>query len=135
LTTYVVRRFMESILVLVGVTLVVFLLLQVAGDPAAIMLSGTGATEADLQNLRHDLGLDQPVMLRYLQLITGLVLRGDLGESLRFRRPALGIVLQRFPATRSLQLWPFLFRLSWRFRWECFRLRAPTASGTTSGGC
>ena len=98
---YILRRLVQSIFVLVGVTLLVFVLLQVAGDPVVIMMSGTGTSEAQLQEMRRELGLDEPAPLRYGRFLAGLV-RGDLGHSLRSNRPALPLVLDRMPATLLL---------------------------------
>ena len=98
---YILRRLVQSIFVLVGVTLLVFVLLQVAGDPVVIMMSGTGTSEAQLQEMRRELGLDEPAPLRYGRFLAGLV-RGDLGNSLRSNRPALPLVLDRMPATLLL---------------------------------
>jgi peptide/nickel transport system permease protein len=89
---------------------VVFVLLQVAGDPVVIMLSGSGATEQQLQDLRRELGLDAPAPVRYLRFIAGLV-RGDLGNSLRSNRPALPLVLERMPATLLLTTSALAFSL------------------------
>lgn len=98
---YVLRRLVQSVFVLLGVTALVFALLQVAGDPVLIMMSGSGTSEAQLQQLRHDLGLDDPPPVRYGRFLGGLV-RGDLGNSLRSNRPALPLVLDRMPATLLL---------------------------------
>jgi len=98
LTRYLLRRLGQSALVLILVTMAVFGLLQVAGDPVVIMLSGTGASEEQLQSLRRELGLDAPAPVRYLRFLGGL-LRGDLGKSLRFNQDAMGLVLERLPAT------------------------------------
>ncbi len=108
---YVLRRLLQSVLVLLGVTIVVFVLLQVAGDPVVIMLSGSGATEQQLQELRRDLGLDAPAPVRYARFIAGLV-RGDLGKSLRSNRPALPLVLERMPATFLLTVSALIFSLA-----------------------
>lgn len=98
---YIMRRLVQSVAVVVGVTLLVFMLLQVAGDPVVIMLSGTGADEAQVNELRRDLGLDAPTPVRYGRFLAGLI-RGDLGNSLRSNRPALPLVLERMPATLLL---------------------------------
>jgi peptide/nickel transport system permease protein len=108
---YVLRRLLQSVLVLLGVTIVVFVLLQVAGDPVVIMLSGSGATEQQLQELRRELGLDAPAPVRYARFIAGLV-RGDLGKSLRSNRPALPLVLERMPATFLLTASALIFSLA-----------------------
>ncbi|MGQ0571236.1 MAG: ABC transporter permease [Armatimonadota bacterium] len=98
---YIFSRLAQALLVLVGVTLIVFILLQVAGDPVVIMMSGTAITEAELQAMRHELGLDAPAPLRYVRFVLGL-LTGNLGNSLRSGRPALPLVMDRVPATLLL---------------------------------
>ncbi len=93
---YVIRRAMQSLLLLLGVTLIVFLLLQITpSDPAVVML-GENATPEALAALRESLGHEQ--YLSYL----GSVLRGDWGTSIRSGRPALAIVAERLPATFEL---------------------------------
>src|SRR5262245_66343902 len=67
------------------------------GDPAEIML-GSQATQADLERLRAELGLTQPLYIQYVHWL-GLVVRGDLGRSIWMKRPVLGEVLERFKAT------------------------------------
>lgn len=101
LFSYIIRRLFQSIFVLLGVSLIVFMLVPLAGDPVLIMLSGTGATEADLQELRAELGLDDPLPIQYLWYLAD-VARGDLGKSLRSKQPALSLVLNRLPATAQL---------------------------------
>jgi peptide/nickel transport system permease protein len=87
--------------VLLGVSVIVFLVLHLApGDPAEIML-GANANKEDLDRLRTQLGLDQPLHVQYLHWI-GHVARGDLGRSLWMKRPVLGEVLERFKATLLL---------------------------------
>lgn len=98
---YILRRLVQSVGVLIGVTFLVFLLLQVAGDPVVIMMSGSGASEQQLDQLRRDLGLDDAAPVRYGRFLAGLV-QGDLGNSLRSNQPALPLVLDRMPATLLL---------------------------------
>ncbi|HEV8383523.1 MAG TPA: nickel ABC transporter permease [Candidatus Acidoferrales bacterium] len=81
-------------------TLVFLLIHIVPGDPVQQML-GEGARAEDLQQLRHALGLDQPLLVQYGKYLSGLV-RGDWGESFRFQLPVFKIVLQRYPATLEL---------------------------------
>jgi ABC-type dipeptide/oligopeptide/nickel transport system permease component len=88
-------------LVIVGVSIIVFILVQLAGDPVVLMLAGTGASEADLQALRAELGYDDPVVVQYVRY-AGNALRGDLGNSLRFKQPAVNLVAARLPATALL---------------------------------
>jgi ABC-type dipeptide/oligopeptide/nickel transport system permease component len=86
---------------LLGVLLVTFLLLYVApGDPVQAMV-GERSDPATLARLRAELHLDQPLPVRFLRYVGGVV-RGDLGTSYITRRPILGDLLQRFPATLRL---------------------------------
>ncbi len=110
MTRYLVRRLFQSIFVLLGVSIVVFLLVQMSGDPVLQMLAGTAATEADLQALRAELGYDDPLFVQYGRyLLTAL--QGDLGDSIRFKRPALELVLDRLPATALLAVTSLFFAL------------------------
>lgn len=95
MTTYFIKRVLALIPVLIGVTLLVFLIMQLApGDPAKIML-GTKATETSLTQLRHELGLDQPLHVQYLRWI-GRVLQGNFGRSIQLKREVLPFLLDRF---------------------------------------
>jgi len=87
--------------VLFGVSIIIFMVLHLSpGDPAEIML-GSQATQADLERLRAELGLTQPLYIQYVHWL-GLVVRGDLGRSIWMKRPVLGEVLERFKATLVL---------------------------------
>jgi peptide/nickel transport system permease protein len=98
---YVVRRLLLLVPVLLGVSVIIFMVLHLApGDPAEIML-GSQATQADLERLRAELGLTQPLHVQYVHWL-GLVARGDLGRSIWMKRPVLGEVLTRFKATLVL---------------------------------
>ena len=98
---FLARRLLHLGPVLLGVSLIVFLVLHLApGDPAEVML-GANANKEDLARLRTQLGLDQPLYVQYLTWISH-VARGDLGRSLWMKRPVLGEVLERFKATLLL---------------------------------
>jgi len=98
---YLARRLLLAVPVLLGVSIVVFMVLHLSpGDPAEIML-GSAATKEDLARLRADLGLEEPLPVQYARWI-GHVARGDLGRSLWMRRPVLPDVLDRFRATLLL---------------------------------
>jgi len=87
--------------VLLGVSVIIFMVLHLApGDPAEIML-GSQATQADLARLRAELGLTEPLSVQYVRWL-GLVARGDLGRSIWMKRPVLAEVLGRFKATLVL---------------------------------
>ncbi|MFI5182054.1 MAG: ABC transporter permease [Thermoanaerobaculia bacterium] len=81
-------------------TVVFFLIHMIPGDPAAAML-GEGAAPGDVESLRHDLGLDQPLLTQYGAWLSGLA-RGDLGRSLQTRRPVTGEIRRAVPATAAL---------------------------------
>jgi len=100
-TRFLARRLLQLGPVLLGVSVIVFLVLHLSpGDPAEVML-GANANREDLERLRHQMGLDQPLHVQYLTWI-GHVARGDLGRSLWMKRPVLGEVLERFKATLLL---------------------------------
>ena len=81
----------------------VFLMIHIVpGDPVLQML-GQDARVEDLEQLRHTLGLDQPLGVQYVRYLEGLA-RGDWGRSMRYAAPVRSIVLQRFPATLELSL-------------------------------
>ena len=99
--TYLVRRLLLVGPVLLGVSVVVFMVLHLSpGDPAEIML-GPQATREDLERLRTELGLTEPLPVQYARWL-GHVVQGDLGRSLWMKRPVLGEVLGRFQATLIL---------------------------------
>jgi peptide/nickel transport system permease protein len=87
---------------LFGVTLVIFLLIRISGDPTQLLLPET-ATPEDRALFRRQHGLDRPLAVQYAHYL-GNLLRGDLGRSLVDERPALDTVLQRLPATVELAL-------------------------------
>ena len=101
MTRYVARRLALSLLILFGVTVVVFGLIHLApGDPARLMLYDS-APEEEVRAMRKSLGLDRPLPAQYW-LFLGNALRGDLGRSLYYKQPALGIILEHLPATVEL---------------------------------
>jgi peptide/nickel transport system permease protein len=79
---------------------VVFLILHLTGDPAALMLP-PDATAEDIAKFRHDMGFDDPVAVLYVRFLKGAV-RGDFGQSIRHGVPAMGLVVERLPATFEL---------------------------------
>lgn len=101
LLRYVARRVAQSLIVLVGVTLVVFTLIHlVPGDPVRVGL-GPRFTPDAYAALQHRLGLDQPLPAQYLRYLAH-VASGDLGVSFQNGEPVTQILLQRLPATLSL---------------------------------
>jgi ABC-type dipeptide/oligopeptide/nickel transport system permease component len=98
--SYLLRRLWQSLLVIFGVSVVVFLILHLTGDPAALMLP-PDATAEDIAKFRHDMGFDDPVAVQYVRFLKGAV-RGDFGQSIRHGEPAMGLVVERLPATFEL---------------------------------
>ena len=98
--SYLLRRLWQSLLVLFGVSVVVFLILHLTGDPAALLLP-PDATAEDIAKFRTAMGFDDPVAVQYLRFLKGAV-RGDFGESLRHGEPAMPLVVERLPATFQL---------------------------------
>ena len=101
MNAYIAQRTMQMVPVLLGISLIVFVLLRATGDPVRLMLPDD-ATQAQVEQLREHLGLNQPLIVQY-----GLFLRnmavGDFGVSTRYNnQPALPIVLERLPATALL---------------------------------
>jgi len=99
--SYIIRRVLLAIPVLIGVVTLVFLSLRLMpGDPALIM-AGEAAPQEVVDRIRERLGLDQPLIVQY-GIYMGSLLRGDLGESARTRRPVSREIGTRLPATMEL---------------------------------
>lgn len=104
---FVVRRALQSVLTVVGVLTIVFFLVRLSGDPAVLLLPAEASAE-DVASLREQLGLDESLPVQYLRFL-GNAVRGDFGDSLRQNTSALGLVLDRLPATLELALSSFIF--------------------------
>ena len=98
--TYIIRRLLQVIPVLLGISLVAFVLVRLTGDPAAILLPPEASAEA-VAEFRREFGLDQPLHVQYFQFLSK-ALQGDFGRSIRYREPVLTLFLERFPATVEL---------------------------------
>ncbi len=100
---YIIKRVLWMIPVILGVISIVFIINALTpGDPAAQML-GNGATQEQLEILRKDLGLDKPLVVRYLNYIGGIV-KGDLGHSYVTKEAVVTSIARRFPTTFRLAL-------------------------------
>jgi len=111
-TAYIIRRLLIGVIVLILVTLIVFFAMRLLpGDPLAIFLgqqAGTGImTLEQLEILRHEYGLDKPIIVQYFDWLGG-VLRGDLGTSIYYREDVGKLMAQRFPITLHLGLLAFV---------------------------
>jgi peptide/nickel transport system permease protein len=100
--SYLLRRLGFGLLTLFVVSILVFALARITGDPAELLFPiSAGATVAQQQEFRHEYGLDQPLLLQYWVFISHAV-RGDFGRSLQYHSPAMDEVLARAPATLLL---------------------------------
>jgi peptide/nickel transport system permease protein len=100
---YLIQRLLLVVLVLLGVSVLVFAVTRLTpGDPARVLL-GPRATEEQVATLRTAYGLDQPIYAQYLSWLSHVV-RGDLGESIQLHRPVLAEVAERFRGTLILAL-------------------------------
>ena len=103
-------RLGSAIIVMAGVVCIVFFLLHmIPGDPVEVML-GESAQPADREALRHELGLDQPVLTQFKSYLSGL-LHLDLGKSLHSKRLISEILLERLPATFTLAITALVFAI------------------------
>ncbi|MDH3660884.1 MAG: ABC transporter permease [Alphaproteobacteria bacterium] len=100
MSVYIVRRLIQSGLVVVAMSLIVFLGVNVIGDPVHMFVNPE-ADQAEIERVIRDLGLDRPVHEQYGFFVLG-ALKGDLGRSFVFGEPALKLILQRMPATLEL---------------------------------
>ncbi|MGO9453441.1 MAG: ABC transporter permease [Candidatus Binataceae bacterium] len=101
MTRYFLRRLLALIPVAIGVATLTFAMIHlVPGDPIVAMLGETAAP-SDVVETRHRLGLDRPLSEQYLGFVGGLA-RGDLGESISYRRSVASLIAERFPATLEL---------------------------------
>ncbi|OQY47052.1 MAG: ABC transporter permease [Anaerolineaceae bacterium 4572_78] len=97
---YFLSRIGQSIAIIIGVLFLVFFMVRVTGDPAALMMS-RNATQEDVEAFREKMGFNRPIYVQFADFITHAI-RGDFGNSLRYRMPAMQLVLERIPATVEL---------------------------------
>lgn len=99
---YIVRRILIMIPVLLGVILLVFCLMELAPGDAVTMMLGESPTAEDEAALRAELGLNDPLLVRYARYVWDFVSEGSLGNSFQTSRPVLDACLERYPATLTL---------------------------------
>jgi peptide/nickel transport system permease protein len=108
--SFLARRVLHGLGVVLGVSMIVFGLTWLRGDPITVLVP-LDTPPSELDRLRHELGLDRPLPVQYLDFL-GKAVRGDFGASLRQRTPALPLVLERLPATLLLITSALLFALA-----------------------
>lgn len=96
------KRLFQSIIAILGITVIVFLVLNIAGDPVSLMLPETASFE-EIEALREKMGYNDPIFVQYWRFLSG-ALQGDFGMSWNYKLPALQVVMERVPATVTLAL-------------------------------
>jgi peptide/nickel transport system permease protein len=109
MTRYIGRRLAYSLLSLLLLSLTIFLFVRVTGDPAVLLVE-PGASQADLDAVRQQFGLDQPLLVQYWRFIATLS-QGDFGQSFYYRVPVLDLYLSRLPNSLLLALAAMAFSL------------------------
>ncbi|MDE0098259.1 MAG: ABC transporter permease [Truepera sp.] len=109
MSTFLISRLLQGVLVLFGVSLFSFLFIFLSGDPVA-GLAQPDWTQEQVEDLRRELGFDRPVWIQYLDYLQRVV-RGDFGNSYRQHQPVFRLLSERLPATLELALAGFLLSL------------------------
>jgi ABC-type dipeptide/oligopeptide/nickel transport system permease component len=97
---YILSRLVQSLLILFGVLCIVFIMLQMTGDPVSLMVSRNTSPE-QIEHLREEMGFNRPMMVQFFDFASHAV-QGDFGSSIRHKQPALKLILDRLPATIEL---------------------------------
>jgi peptide/nickel transport system permease protein len=100
---YVGRRLIQLVPVLLGVSVLVFFGMHLIPGDVVVLLLGEKASPSEIERLRHQLGLDQPIYIQYLRFL-GDALRADFGDSIRTRQPVIWEIRQALPVTVELSL-------------------------------
>lgn len=105
---YVIRRVLQSVIVFLAILIIVFGMLHITGNPAAVLMP-LDATQEDIQAFSKQMGFDQPLHIQFGRFLFGGpktrgVIRGDFGFSYRHEVPAMGLVLEHFPNTVLLAI-------------------------------
>jgi peptide/nickel transport system permease protein len=107
MSEFIVRRLIQAVIVIVLVSLIAFSILHMMpGDPALIIL-GEEASQAQIDALRRELGLDQPLLMQYMRWFTNM-LQGDFGRSILYHRDVADLIATRLPITLHLSLIAFI---------------------------
>lgn len=104
---YLLNRAVQSLFLLLGVLVIIFFMVRLTGDPATLMVA-RDAPEEVREAFREAMGFNRPLIVQFFDYFLG-VLQGDFGDSLHFNQPALGLILERLPATFQLATVALLF--------------------------
>lgn len=100
MAAFLFSRVLYAIAVIFGVSVAVFFLIRIGGDPSALFLPPEASAQ-EIERFRHLMGFDRPLLTQYFDFL-GRAVRGDFGMSLRYDQPAMRLVLDRVPATLQL---------------------------------
>jgi ABC-type dipeptide/oligopeptide/nickel transport system permease component len=106
---YLLKSVIQSLLLLLGVLILVFFMVRITGDPASLMVPRE-ASQAQVDAFRDAMGFNRPLSVQFADFVWGAV-RGDFGNSLHYRLPAMDIIIQRLPATLELATAALLFAI------------------------
>jgi peptide/nickel transport system permease protein len=106
MTRFIIIRLLQTIVALIGISILIFVLVRASGDPADLFRTAS-STEEDIARIRVSLGLDKPLPEQYWIFMSGLV-QGDLGDSLIKKRPVTEMIMERLPNTLNLAVSSFL---------------------------
>lgn len=108
---YVLKRFLLMIPVVIGISIFIFCIMQLApGDPVKMLL-GERATAESVEQLRHEMGLDQPKAVQYFRYMGGVVFKADFGVSYTSKRPVIEEFRTRFPVTIKLSIYAIMIAI------------------------
>ncbi len=103
MTTYIIRRIVQTVVVLILVSIIVFIAVRMLPGNPILMLVTPGEleeyTDQQIKALEHEFGIDRPMVVQYFDWISGLLLHGDLGDSIVNRSPVMEFLVKRLPVT------------------------------------
>ncbi|AOZ08814.1 ABC transporter permease [Cupriavidus malaysiensis] len=106
----IARRLLHGLVSILGASVIIFVISRLSGDPLALLLPADAPPDV-IEQTRLHLGLDRPLLTQYLYFL-GHALSGDFGNSYRWQVPALGLILERLPATAELAVAALLFSVA-----------------------
>ena len=107
---YAIKRLFQMLVVLAVVTVLVFFMTNFLSDPIEAIVDIQTATEADIQAVREQLGLNDPILVQFGRFVSG-ILKGDFGTSYVYKTPVLDLIFQRVPATAEIVLFTAILTL------------------------
>jgi peptide/nickel transport system permease protein len=112
LASYIIRRLVQTVFVILIVTIIVFSLMHlIPGDPVVAMLSGSSqTTQEQIDTLRHELWLDRPLYVQYVHWL-GNAIHGDFGKSFFYAEDVTTLLLERLPITLYLSFLAFILAI------------------------